>query len=199
MTKEVVSLKRELTRLKGLVYKDPLTGVYNRRGFLEETQRMFDAAFQAMHHKGLRKKFYVRGFSVILLDIDYFKRLNDSYGHDAGDAALKKLAEVLENNLRESDIVGRWGGEEFVVALVGANVNDAFRVAEHLRERVEETHITVKKKGFLITRRERVGFTSSFGVAGMGKRDTLEKLIKKADKAMYLAKKSGRNRVVRYK
>ncbi|MBI2592703.1 MAG: GGDEF domain-containing protein [Candidatus Colwellbacteria bacterium] len=189
MTKEVQGLKKELSRLKGLVYKDPLTGVYNRRGFLEEAGKMFKTAYETAHHKIMRKKFFVRDFSVIFADIDNFKKLNDKYGHNAGDAALKALAEVFVKHLRDNDIVGRFGGEEFVVALVGASGNDAELVAENLREKVERMSVAFRGK--------KIYLTASFGVAGMKKESTLDNLVKRADKAMYQAKKAGKNRVVR--
>ncbi len=189
MTKEVLRLKKEVSKLRSLVYKDALTGLYNRRGFLEEAGKMFKAAYETSHHKIMRKKFFVRDFSVIFADIDNFKKLNDKYGHDAGDAALKTVAGVFIKQLRDNDIVGRFGGEEFVIALVGASGNDAELVAKNLREKVEKVSVRFGAK--------KIYLTASFGVAGMKKESTLDNLVKRADEAMYKAKKAGKNRVAR--
>lgn len=187
---EVLRLKKEITILKHLVYKDPLTGVFNRRGFTEEVERMMAAIEKERTHGRSKSKFSLTALGFIMLDIDNFKRLNDTYGHDAGDAALKAVAKTLESHVRQSDFVGRWGGEEFVIALLGANENDCASVAEHLRQEIETQTLKFKNKKMLLS--------ASFGAAEFKRRDGLESLIKKADKAMYVAKTTGKNQVVKF-
>ncbi len=187
---EVLRLKKEITVLKHLVYKDPLTGVFNRRGFTEEVERMMAAIEKERTHGRSKSKFSLTALGFIMLDIDNFKKLNDTYGHDAGDAALKAVAKTLESHVRQSDFVGRWGGEEFVIALLGANENDSAFVAEHLRQEIETQTLKFKNKKMLLS--------ASFGAAEFKRRDGLESLIKKADKAMYVAKTTGKNQVVKF-
>ncbi|MDE2144479.1 MAG: GGDEF domain-containing protein [Patescibacteria group bacterium] len=187
---EVLRLKKEITVLKHLVYKDPLTGVFNRRGFTEEVERMMAAIEKERTHGRSKSKFSLTALGFIMLDIDNFKKLNDTYGHDAGDAALKAVAKTLESHVRQSDFVGRWGGEEFVIALLGANENDCASVAEHLRQEIETQTLKFKNKKMLLS--------ASFGAAEFKRRDGLENLIKKADKAMYAAKTTGKNQVVKF-
>lgn len=187
---EVSRLKKEIARLKLLAYKDPLTGVLNRRGFTEEVEKMIAAAEQKQSHGRSKTKFSLTAISLIMLDIDNFKKLNDTYGHDAGDAALKFVAKTLEDHVRQSDFVGRWGGEEFVIALLGANENDGAFVAEHLRQEI--AGLTLKHKN------RRISLTASLGATEFKQRDTLETLVKKADRAMYAAKTTGKNKVVKF-
>ena len=187
---ELSRLKKEVTRLRLLVYKDPLTGVYNRRGFIEEVQKILAAVERGRAHGRSKNKFNLTALSVVMLDVDNFKKLNDDYGHDAGDAALKAVAQTLIDGVRQSDFVGRWGGEEFVVALLGAGEKDGALVAENLRRDIEQRKITFKRK--------KISLSASFGITEFRPKDDLGKLIDRADKAMYAAKKGGKNRVVKF-
>ena len=173
-----------------LVYKDPLTGVYNRRGFIEEVQKILAAVERGRAHGRSKNKFNLTALSVVMLDVDNFKKLNDDYGHDAGDVALKSVARTLIDGVRQSDFVGRWGGEEFVVALLGAGEKDGALVAENLRRDTEQRKITFKRK--------KISLSASFGITEFRPKDDLGKLIERADKAMYAAKKGGKNRVVKF-
>jgi two-component system chemotaxis response regulator CheY len=130
-------------------------------------------------------------FSLLLADIDYFKKINDTFGHQAGDLVLQKFSEQLSNSLRPYDFVGRYGGEEFVVCLPGADDLQARLVAERLRERVEEMRIPLANSA------QPVQITASFGVAfsRLGPKETVDSITRQADEAMYRAKHEGRNRV----
>ncbi len=188
MLSELNKLKSEIARLRKLASKDPLTGLYNRRGFLEEGGKVFRVVLEAKKYQGRRKNYLVNNLSLVFLDLDDFKKINDAFGHLAGDAALKKIADLLTGAIRLNDLVGRWGGEEMLVLLVGASDFDARRIAEELRQRIEGTKFLV---GFKTIR-----ITASLGVAAMKGEMNLEELIHKADRAMYKAKKEGKNKVV---
>ncbi len=154
---------------------DPLTVVANRR--------LFD--------KKLRELMVLRESknipcSLIMLDVDDFKRINDLYGHRAGDEVLRSIALALEKELRTEDMVARYGGEEFVVLLPDNDLKDASSVAERLRERIEKLSIPFDPSS-------NISVTVSLGVAEVHKGDTPEEVVARADKAMYLAKKEGKN------
>lgn len=167
-----------LIQMETLANTDPLTGLFNRRYTWELGQKEF-----------LRSRRYLRPFSVLMLDIDHFKKLNDTYGHDSGDAALKALVDVCIDNLRSEDVCGRWGGEEFLVILPETNKEGALQVAERLREKISEKKVSVKK--------EEISFTVSIGVAQVTDDDlNIRSVINLADKALYEAKNKGRNCVV---
>jgi diguanylate cyclase len=157
-----------------LARTDTLTGLNNRRAFAEQGANMLRVARR-------------RGYPVaaIMLDIDHFKKINDTYGHAAGDAALQHLAGLLKGRLRESDVCGRLGGEEFAILLPGANLDDARLVAEKIRQFIADSPIAFSEST--------IAMTSSLGVA-IG--DELEELLRVADAALYRAKQGGRNRVV---
>jgi two-component system, sensor histidine kinase LadS len=158
---------------------DELTGLNNRRAFQDISDAIWGSA--------LRED---RSLSVILLDIDHFKRVNDTYGHSAGDRVLQALAQVLRDKLRDADVIARWGGEEFIVLLPDTTLDEAAAMAERLREAVAARNIDIPPHGARIT--------ASFGVTerrpGLKK---LETLISEADRLMYRAKHQGRNRVCR--
>ncbi len=157
---------------------DLLTGLLNRRAFLESTGR-----------EVARTKRYNDVLSVILLDVDHFKQINDRRGHAAGDTVLAAVGKLLNQALRTCDIVARWGGEEFVLVLPSTSLEGAEQVAERVRALLEAASI---KDG----NGDAVPVTASFGVAQYMSGETLEQVVDRADRAMYLAKSSGRNRVV---
>lgn len=150
---------------------DSLTGLHNRRS-AEERARDLAAAS--------------RPFSVVLADLDHFKKLNDSRGHEAGDQALRLFADTLRAQLREHDLAARWGGEEFVLILPNANVKQAQEAAERIRDGLATSLLLGGSPAF----------TSSFGVADSSMSPRFEKLLKIADEALYRAKDAGRDRVV---
>lgn len=152
---------------------DALTGICNRiklnRSLTMETAR---------------SERYQSPLSLILFDIDHFKKVNDTYGHSAGDNVLKRLAKLVETNIRGTDIFARWGGEEFLILAPGLSMFEAVKLAEKLRNKIEEFDFEYPPK-----------ITSSFGVASYQKGDSSTLLINRADAALYLAKESGRNQV----
>lgn len=184
---DIKKLLAEIKRLNFLAYYDELTKVYNRRGFLENSNKIFKAV--VYKRRELEKRIgYKIPLSIIFIDVDNFKKINDKYGHNIGDKVLMKVAKTLKSRLRDYDIIGRLGGEEFVIALIGCDLNSAQKIAEDLRQKIEKIKIKTKKGIFNIT--------ASFGVVTYDNEKNLQELINKADKAMYKAKKEGKNRVV---
>jgi diguanylate cyclase (GGDEF)-like protein len=159
-------------------YMDPLTKTRNRCGLLGTFQREWDLSRR--HGTAL---------SLIMLDIDHFKSINDSHGHDRGDAVLSRVAACLQESVRASDIVFRYGGEEFVVLLSNTAGSGAFQLAERIRRALER--MTCEADIDLPLR-----ITASFGVATLAPNESKESLLKRADRAMYRAKALGRNQVV---
>lgn len=172
---EQAKLAQELEKL---ATTDPLTGVWNRR-------HLFALAQQEMN-RALR---YERPFSLLLIDIDRFKQVNDVYGHAVGDEVLIVMAENVVNFLRSSDFFGRWGGEEFVVVLPETDLNTALPVAERIREKLANIVI--------YTGEQKVQITVSIGVARYKWGDTkIYTILQRADQALYKAKNKGRNCVL---
>lgn len=183
----IFELEAELRRLKGMVFQDELTGMLNRRGFVDRVDQIFQ--FIRQHHDQERRHGVRIPFSVIFIDLDNFKQINDEHGHGTGDAALKHAAQVFGRTVRQGDVIARFGGEEFVVALHAITIDDAEHVAEKIRIALEQSPCV--HEGLTLS------LTASFGVAEyrVGD-DTLEQLITRADEAMYQAKQAGKNRVV---
>jgi polar amino acid transport system substrate-binding protein len=163
-------LHAEISRIAA---EDSLTGLYNRRKINELIQ-----------HEIERSERYQKGFSVIIMDIDYFKRVNDRHGHLAGDELLKMLAQILLDTIRHTDEVGRWGGEEFVVLCPETNNEGASSLADKIRQKIEHSTFNAYGKQ-----------TASFGIACYQEGDTIDNIISHADEALYMAKNAGRNRV----
>lgn len=184
---KIKEMEAEIARLTRLVHYDPLTDIFNRRGFLEMTERLFH--FVSYNSTTIERRTGLQiPFSIIFLDVDHFKQINDTYGHGAGDEALKTVAATLHSNIRSGDILGRMGGEEFAVALVAASSHSGGMIAEKLRHAIEAVQFIWEGK--------HVPLTASFGVAEYQGEASLLEVIDKADKAMYRAKEAGRNRVV---
>jgi diguanylate cyclase (GGDEF)-like protein/PAS domain S-box-containing protein len=166
-------------QLELLASTDPLTGVVNRRRF-----------FHTAEAELYRARRYDRPLVLALVDIDHFKRINDTYGHAVGDDTLKTLAHAVGNRLRRSDLFARFGGEEFVLLLPETQLGDGLRLCERLRQMVE----TIKLR--IPDRAEPFGFTVSIGVADLQHDgDSLNQLLARADAALYKAKRDGRNQV----
>ena len=157
---------------------DPLTKLDNRRSFMDSGKREFELAKR--HHKPL---------SVLMLDIDFFKKINDTYGHDAGDKVLQEFAEAGAKVLRNTDFFGRLGGEEFAVLATETNLEGAIKLSEKLRATYEKHQVCYEN--FLIK------FTVSIGVTTLNVNDkNFEEMLKRADKLLYKAKNTGRNKVI---
>lgn len=160
-----------------MAYTDPLTQTHNRTSFNDAIKREMSLAVR--NNKSL---------SMIFFDIDHFKSINDGHGHECGDVALKLSAKWIKENLRESDIIFRYGGEEFVILLSDTDANGAELLAERIRSSVESHTIAYGM--------ETIKITASLGTSTLRTNDTAESFIQRADKAMYTAKRKGRNQVV---
>ncbi|EMT46155.1 GGDEF domain-containing response regulator [Anoxybacillus flavithermus] len=171
---DITALEEESKRNEFLATKDPLTKTFNRLKFDEFFTREIR-----------RARRYKQPFSIILFDIDHFKKVNDTYGHDAGDIVLMRMCEAISNRLRDCDIFARWGGEEFIILAPATSRVGAYRLAESLRRLVETVHFP--KVGHI---------TCSFGVCEYEQGMTKEQMVKRADEALYEAKRGGRNRVI---
>ena len=163
---------------------DALTGFYNRRQLEERIKQEVSNA--------KRQKAPLCG---IMTDIDFFKNVNDTYGHAVGDLVLKTIAKIIRGQLREYDIAGRYGGEEFSILLPFTKINEAQMVAERLRKTIEEKVIDISKVN-PDSEIKKIKVTLSLGVYEMKESDNDEDLLRKADKALYQAKNTGRNKVV---
>ena len=174
-----IQLKSAKEKLHKLAYTDTLTGIFNRRKFIE--------TLESERARALR---YGENLSLIMIDIDHFKKINDNYGHDIGDKALIRFSNILKTSLRETDFPGRLGGEEFGILLPETNLEQTVIVAERIRKRLE-TESQNNEEGI-------PAFTASFGIAQFNeKTDGSSLLTREADQALYMAKKTGRNKVCR--
>jgi diguanylate cyclase (GGDEF)-like protein len=164
-----------IEKLSTVANLDFLTNLYNRRYFFN-------------HINDFIKKY--QKYAIAMLDIDHFKKINDSYGHDAGDMVLKHLAMILKNNTKGSDIVARFGGEEFCIALADVNEKNSISFFVKLQNLISKERINIKN--------HTVKYTVSIGVTIKDKKEDIQVLLKEADKALYKAKEKGRNRVEIY-
>lgn len=186
--RQLKKLHQRIAQLEKELYTDELTQILNRRGLLAALRPVFDVVEYARQNPGRRKNLVITSLSIIFCDIDHFKKINDTFGHAAGDEALKKVAGILRDGTRGIDAVGRWGGEEMILGLLGADKDDAAKAAETLRGKIEQTPIVLDHATMSVT--------ASFGVAEFKGDATLDELIDRADKALYAAKETGRNKVV---
>lgn len=159
--------------IKLLAETDPLTGIYNRRMF-----------FDYLEIELLRTKRYGNNLSLIMLDIDYFKKVNDTYGHDVGDYVLRTIVDIVKEKVREADILARYGGEEFIIILPETDIGGAKTLAEKIRILIEKNIFNKVKM-----------VTVSIGVTSFQEGDTVATFTKRVDNALYKAKNNGRNRV----
>ena len=160
-------------QIKEISQIDPLTGIYNRRKIGRKLTEL----------KATDEK-----FALVLLDLDHFKKINDSYGHDVGDQVLKRVAKILSNHIRGEDIVGRFGGEEFILVLKNKSLAQALALAEYCRAEIEKEDIYLHKQG-------QIKISASFGVSISQSHLSKEMIVRQADQALYQAKHQGRNQV----
>lgn len=179
----VLEQNKMIEKLQEQAAIDPLTGLLNRRAFertLGRLLKLLSSDDSNKRHPSLD------ALAVFFVDLDHFKRINDTYGHIVGDEVLRKVAAVMQRTLRESDLVCRWGGEELVVALPSVYLPEALEVAEKVRKAIANTEFSVS--GLRVT--------ASLGVTATKQRMQQTELIERADQAVYEAKNTGRNRVV---
>ena len=178
--KQLQITQNDLEKTSILAATDSLTSLYNRGYMMDKFDEMIEDAKKNRKYLG-----------IIALDIDYFKSVNDSLGHHAGDTVLKELARILQKNARENDIVGRIGGEEFLILCKESDENKTFEIAQRLRKRVEDKPIVYDGKNM-------TQITISIGVYSSIPDVSKEELMKKADEALYISKNRGRNKVSIY-
>lgn len=169
-------LKNENTVLDTQASYDVLTGLLNRRSMDSHLDNIFIEYYREEE-----------AFSIIMCDIDHFKNVNDTYGHDAGDYVLKEACQVISSEVRDKDLVGRWGGEEFLIVLF-ANKLAAAKLAERIRAQIEAHQFSYKNQTLRVT--------MTFGVSAYHAGSDVDSLIKSADKKLYRGKENGRNQVV---
>lgn len=179
---DVTAELRIAARLQGLAQSDPLTGLPNRRHFEEQSARILAAAASAG-----------RAVALLMVDVDHFKRINDTHGHPVGDAVLKAVAGRCNDVLRDGDLFARFGGEEFIGLLTITTENEAAMIAERLRHAIASTPVMLGDLGIAVS-------VSIGGATTRTPRPSEEKqldsLIERADAALYRAKQAGRNRVI---
>jgi diguanylate cyclase (GGDEF)-like protein/PAS domain S-box-containing protein len=171
-----LQLAKKIKELEEIASMDYLTKLNNRRVIENEIQKRLDELNR-----------YGKKFGILFFDIDHFKKINDTYGHDVGDAILKMIAKKLSINLRPFDFLGRWGGEEFIAVITNVTRNQLFMIASRIRKNVENSP--------LFTGEAVIRATLSIGAAISDTNDTIDTLIKRADEMLYKSKEMGRNRV----
>lgn len=177
LDKKNVQLKDINKELEHLANYDCLTNMYNRRRIFEELDKEY-SRFQRLETI----------FSIAMIDIDHFKNINDSYGHQGGDIVLQTLSENLKSMCREYDSIGRFGGEEFLLILPGTNLEDAKSLLNRMLEKIANTEIELHEN-------KKINITFSAGVSQITPKDTTDTIVASADEQLYQAKETGRNRV----
>ena len=171
------NVERRIRKLQQTAFLDPLTAIGNRR----HLESRLKVSMVNYHESQLP-------FGVLFCDIDHFKNLNDTYGHNLGDKVLRMIAQTLRANIRDTDTMGRWGGEEFVVILQDVDTESLLKIGEKLLNLVRESHLTLPDKRILSA-------TISIGGTLVRKNDTIDSIVDRADRLMYQSKANGRNRV----
>lgn len=172
----IEELKQNNLELNRLATKDPLTGAYNRR--------IFENFFKVLAHKNQQ---FNTPFSIIMLDIDYFKQINDTFGHNVGDQVLFKMTMAIKETIRNIDVVIRWGGEEFIIIVVNKNLDYAKKIAQKIQKAIRLFNFGIPKS-----------ITVSMGICEYLKGQTIEQSVENVDKALLKAKSKGRNRTEIY-
>jgi diguanylate cyclase (GGDEF)-like protein len=179
MLEEVnIVLQDTLVREQELARTDPLLGINNRRHLFEMAEHEFEVAMR-----------YQQPLSVMMYDLDHFKKVNDTFDHSVGDLILQHVTQIVRDELRSADVIGRYGGEEFIVILPMTSAQQAFPLAERIRMNVEKINISTPKGN--------AGVTLSIGIVELTHThpvESVEDVFRRADEAMYAAKQAGRNR-----
>ncbi|WP_078553801.1 GGDEF domain-containing protein [Bacillus alkalicellulosilyticus] len=171
--RHILTSYAEMDTLKKLAYIDQLTGIHNRGSIFASLEQMTEAAQK--NHTPL---------SIIFFDIDYFKKINDRFGHQIGDSVLIDITNIVKDQLPKTTSFGRWGGEEFIILLPNTTVSESLSIAEKIRLAIEQHNFI---EGYQVT--------SSFGLESFQTNDTVDSLLERVDQALYVAKESGRNQV----
>lgn len=171
------ALIRRRKKAEELAHQDFLTGLHNRRSMFEQVQLNDNRRITNSDES-----------TLIMIDLDHFKQVNDKYGHDHGDAILIWVSEILQNTIRETDIAARWGGEEFLVLLPQANKSDGLKIAESIKQAIANGALSYEGVNHKVT--------ATMGVASYDVKTSFEKTLKFADEALYQGKQQGRNRIV---
>ncbi|WP_373070069.1 diguanylate cyclase [Sulfurimonas sp.] len=166
-------------RLEKIAHEDALTGLDNRRKFNHDIESMFEEFYRR----------HIKSLTLVILDIDDFKKINDTYGHLVGDKVLVRFAEILKENIQVSNYIARWGGEEFSILLVDISEEDILELFQKIRIAISKDEVLYD----LI----QGNITSSFGVGALGQNESIDALISKVDSALYAAKKSGKDKIVK--
>jgi len=177
MEQESTELRQAAEDSRELALKDALTGIWNRQALNEDLEKEF-----------VRWQRYQKPLSIVVWDIDFFKRVNDSYGHAAGDKVLKTIARIFTKATRDADFIARFGGEEFVGIFPETRLEDALSLANKIREKIETSKFHYENKP--------VPITASAGLATFRPNDTIDDVFKRADAALYRSKEAGRNRCI---
>jgi diguanylate cyclase (GGDEF)-like protein len=182
-SQEFDNLHQEVERLSLLVHSDPLTQLFNYRHFSHVLAQEIE-----------RSQRTLQPTTLIMLDIDHFKKVNDEWGHEQGNRALKLIASCIVNNVRKLDIACRYGGEEFAIILPGSDIMTSARVAERIRASIETTPLDITLE---TGKQQRISLTTSAGISTYhGNKDpSTSNIVEAADEQLYLAKQQGRNRI----
>lgn len=178
-------LRKENALLERSATKDPLTGVYNRRGFNEELIHVI----RGSENEKERRNVETKQNAILILDIDDFKKINDSYGHEAGDEILRQAVTFLRKNTRKTDIICRWGGEEFVIVLQNINAKQVIQKFYNKEENQAQVGFSATVGG------KEIPITFSGGATEIAHGETIEKTVANADEQLYRAKHDGKNRI----
>ncbi|MCX6067447.1 MAG: GGDEF domain-containing protein, partial [Chloroflexi bacterium] len=178
-------LQKSYLREQQLARIDDLTGINNHRSLVQLAEREFDVAMRYRHP-----------LSMMFFDIDHFKQINDTFGHLMGDQALKQMIDVVSANLRRADVIGRYGGDEFVILMPQTSAQEALPFAERIHASIATLQLKTDKGPLMLTISIGIAQTIHATEPGAGSTDTVENLLLRADQALYAAKEAGRNRTV---
>ncbi|MBP9827175.1 GGDEF domain-containing protein [Candidatus Saccharibacteria bacterium] len=185
---KINELQARIRELEKILVTDELTQVLNRRGLEANLAMIAKEVNYQLKNPEKRRSTVIKALSVVFIDIDHFKVINDKYGHAGGDYILREIAQVLRRQVRQLDIIGRYGGEEIVLGLIGADRRDAERIAEQIRHHIENHEFVYEG--------QTIPVTASLGVVELEVGMSPHTMMELADQALYQAKNTGRNKVV---